>query len=389
MKFKLVEDWITEDKDAFVTKDEYEVRAFISRCKHATRLIYDRNNEWYIGGDAYYYNHDKLVTLATDFEYYSDENDIDYISLDGDGERIFIIKSNPDSEEDLYRHSDGYEYRFTYESGVSVFTDDDWYWEEATPLANILGKLKEKVHIAVPSISTICEYIEAKGTELKVAPLDDMNAEIDYKGNKYIIDVSSSPVIWIKGEDYTKRYWNDDYNVLAFDIIAVITTPVNENWNCPRGAAGPIGLPYGYRDNHIFGDGVRKLEDVVRHEIFDLGNTDIPETLLQNWDLSDEQKNVLETLIQEVEDEADCDIYYYMEEVPKIIRSKYPNAEYCLWLCLSPEDVRNSYLNGEDGDIEKYMIECPEPISDLGKDGLLFVYSKDPEEFKLEEHCNE
>lgn len=154
-----------------------------------------------------------------------------------------------------------------------------------------------------------------------------------------------------------------------------------------------VSEKFGYRDDCFFGEGYRKLDEVIRHETFTLENIDIPDTLI-NWCKEDADKTALEELINS-DDLASEDIPYYMEVMLKVIHQKYPNAKYCLWLCDSPKTVWDIYLknfNYKDmesalNDISKYRIEHPEPIADLGfnSDGCLFVYDRHPDEYLVGE----
>ena len=128
-----------------------------------------------------------------------------------------------------------------------------------------------------------------------------------------------------------------------------------------------------YRTESAFGSGIRDLRDVIQFEIEELQNTDIPDTLLDNFKMTKEQENILRTSYET--DNIDYD--RLVDTCLDIVHRKYPNAKYALWL--ADKDAVKDYYGGKDEDIDAYEIENDEPISDLGYEGKLFVYSKYPE----------
>ena len=131
-----------------------------------------------------------------------------------------------------------------------------------------------------------------------------------------------------------------------------------------------------YRTENAYGSGVRGLRDVIEFEMLELGNTDIPETLLKSFALSEKQRYELEKSIENWHRLSDKRKQKVVDSCMDVIQKKYPNANYALWL--ADKDVVKSYYGGSDDDIDSYEIEYKEPISDLGIDGKLFVYSKYP-----------
>jgi len=103
----------------------------------------------------------------------------------------------------------------------------------------------------------------------------------------------------------------------------------------------------GYRTEQLYGEGYRGLFEVLNHEVFELGNTDILSYL-----------NLSEGHIQDF-----C--HFLMQD-------GYNN---CIWLCKTERDLINSYLLEEtDYIIDEYEIIDGIILSDLGEQGVLVAY---------------
>jgi hypothetical protein len=136
-------------------------------------------------------------------------------------------------------------------------------------------------------------------------------------------------------------------------------------------------IKFGYRNNETYGSNKTNLLDVIKHETTDLYNVDIPETVLLNFEATDSQKEDINKFITLI-DEAECeDCEGHIETLTKIIKKKYPDARHCLWLCDTKEDVKK-YYEGTDDNIVTYRIEYTTPISDLGDEGKLYLFSSNP-----------
>ena len=155
----------------------------------------------------------------------------------------------------------------------------------------------------------------------------------------------------------------------------------NENPTDSISMKEDINKKFGYR--HEFDDGHEiDLRNVIEFETAELYNVDILETILNNFEV--DNKELVQEVIDNIEDIDEDKIQEAIDECIKAIHKKYPDAKYCLWLCDSEEDVYNSYIepfehNDEDIDYSKYQIEYDTPISDLGTEGSLYVYSKIPQ----------
>jgi hypothetical protein len=131
----------------------------------------------------------------------------------------------------------------------------------------------------------------------------------------------------------------------------------------------------GYRDNDIFGDNITDIAAVCVYETCELGNTDIIDYCIANYDLSGELVNKLENSISNKNE------YTFNDELAKEmlneIGTKFgKNLVKCLWLCDSSQDVVDTYLD-EDADASNICVYRKSNIklNDLGTDGSLYAYT--------------
>lgn len=228
MRFRLIEEWLNDAKDAIQSDSPYQIRDFISRCPYSVRIIYDTRNDWYFAGDAYQYNHDKLLHLAIQSKFYADENECDITGLDGEIYRIYVFRPTYSSpripDEDLYRESDGYALRYTYDKNTYVYVDDNADWESCE-LSKVLGTIKEVVNIQVPSMQELSEYLVAKNSDIEIDKTSDEEINLKYRDIKVNISLTSDNSILVKNmstEQSKRAYFNDDYNELAFQILDIL-----------------------------------------------------------------------------------------------------------------------------------------------------------------------
>ena len=164
---------------------------------------------------------------------------------------------------------------------------------------------------------------------------------------------------------------NETYNLtnkIPEDIYDEITRGLLESKN----------EDVGYRNDDYFGDGKRSLLKVVVYETTELGNIDIPDTILSTFKHTEEQGKLLKEFIELIDSGNPIeDFDVYIETLMDVIHGEYPEAKYALWLCKTKDDVKKLY-GGTDSNIGTYKIEYPKPISDLGEEGLLYVFSKVP-----------
>jgi hypothetical protein len=99
----------------------------------------------------------------------------------------------------------------------------------------------------------------------------------------------------------------------------------------------------GYRSEAVYGSGIRDIFKVTTHEINELGNTDILDTLKIS-------KRKLKLLLK------------------KLVALGYTE---CIWLCDRSIDVFRCY---EEKQIEKYIIKNGIILSDIGEYGKLIAY---------------
>lgn len=142
-----------------------------------------------------------------------------------------------------------------------------------------------------------------------------------------------------------------------------------------------------YRNDTLYGSGVAKLEDIIRFEMEELGNSDTPSTLLDNFKVLRAEGNDIEDLIDIIDSGDFTEDNLGEEEINRnvnllmnVIKRTYPEAKYGLWL-----GTKDSIDKNYEGNATAYTIEYEKPISDLGlsDQGCLFVYSKHPSNYKL------
>lgn len=154
--------------------------------------------------------------------------------------------------------------------------------------------------------------------------------------------------------------------------------------------------PVGYRSDSIFGDGYRDAVDVMAHEIFNLWNSDILDTLadgvLKDMDIAEHlkllsfdissPKAVYFTDILEEEDKsvAENKAKTFVREILDTVKEKTgKDIKYVLWLSDSVDDVITEYeLNDSITEFDEYLTADSVVLSDIGKGGKLFGYEKMP-----------
>lgn len=139
----------------------------------------------------------------------------------------------------------------------------------------------------------------------------------------------------------------------------------------------------GYRDDNLFWYGYTNPIDVVYHECKDLKNADIP-TYIANHprNLTGAQIEYL----KQIANGATIDEFRLKE----IIKFYIENRNYCIWLCNSPKDLYNTYidkihsdaLKPEYKDYKKQIVKHAIPktaiiLSDRGINGKLYAWRKE------------
>ena len=138
----------------------------------------------------------------------------------------------------------------------------------------------------------------------------------------------------------------------------------------------------GYRNESLYGSKVRDIREIIEFEIAELGNTDIPYTLLDTFAINEEREKEIEEYIAEIEDGNFDNIETLVDWCIATINKNYDNPRYCLWLASKNAIIKN--YEGTEDNIIAYEIDNDLPISDLGfnEQGCLFVYSKMPTPIK-------
>ena len=157
----------------------------------------------------------------------------------------------------------------------------------------------------------------------------------------------------------------------------------------------------GYRSDSIFGDGYRDAVDVIAHEIFELWNVDILDTLADGV-LKD--LNIAEDMMRLSNDMQFSKTAYFadiFEEKDKSIAEEKEKAfvrrildavkektgkdiKYVLWLSDSVDDVIAEYeLNDSITEFDEYPTANGVVLSDIGRGGKLFGYEELPAEIRI------
>lgn len=180
-------------------------------------------------------------------------------------------------------------------------------------------------------------------------------------------------------EDEYTGDWELEYD----DVNYVVTVKVKE--------------PVGYRSDGIFNDGYRNAVDVMTHEIFELWNADILDTLadgiLKDTDivedvihLSDDLQFSKTAYFADIFEEKDKSIAEekkkaFVRRILDTVKEKTgKDIKYVLWLSDSVDDVISEYeLNDSITEFDEYPTANGVVLSDLGRGGKLFGYEALPD----------
>lgn len=184
-----------------------------------------------------------------------------------------------------------------------------------------------------------------------------------------------------------KYEYTGDWELEYDDVNYVVTVKVKE--------------PVGYRSDDLFGDGYRDAVDVMAHEIFELQNADILDTLadgiLKDTDIAEDLKHLsydigapravyfADILEEEDTDTAEEKAKAFVREILDAVREKTgKDIKYVLWLSDSVDDVITEYeLNESITEFDEYSTADSVVLSDIGKGGKLFGYEKLPAEIRI------
>lgn len=184
-----------------------------------------------------------------------------------------------------------------------------------------------------------------------------------------------------------KYEYTGDWELEYDDVNYVVTVKVKE--------------PVGYRSDDLFGDGYRDAVDVMAHEIFELQNADILDTLadgvLKDMDIAENLKHLsydigapravyfADILEEEDADTAEEKAKAFVREILDAVREKTgKDIKYVLWLSGSVDDVIAEYeLNESITEFDEYSTADSVVLSDIGKGGKLFGYEKLPAEIRI------
>lgn len=137
-----------------------------------------------------------------------------------------------------------------------------------------------------------------------------------------------------------------------------------------------------FRTENFLGSKVRKAIDVMKYEIFDLGNTDILKTLKTTILKNSIFIKEIEKIELELEENGYVDDLFENEKLDfcqKILDEIHfitnKKIEYALWL--ADLEIVKKYYKGSNSNIDMYKTTNI-ILSNLGLDGILYGYEEMP-----------
>lgn len=251
---------------------------------------------------------------------------------------------------------------------------DGWEYEWSDGMIKFMSMGAIRVSPETPGVN-----IQVEPTSEQYDALRDMIIKLGYSFEYFSLDIDNS-----NGDIVASRVYEN--NISPNKIISDIKHYF-KNGDLPQESElsrfrESVDYKVGYRNETIYGSGVRDLRDVIEFEIVELNNVDIPDTLLNSFPVRLNQRKELEYIVDDIEELTDEEKQKAVDTCVDVIKVEYPNAKYCLWLG-SKETIENNY-EGNEENIDAYNIEYTKPISDLGfeYDGCLFVFSELPSPIK-------
>lgn len=139
-----------------------------------------------------------------------------------------------------------------------------------------------------------------------------------------------------------------------------------------------LNTKIGYRNEGYSGSGETDVRDVIKFEMYELGNEDILDFFKENYGLSVSCEDYQEAL--EAGQISEEEVDEIIDQMMLILHEKFGHKDLsCLWLT-TLEGVKSNYLCGEEY-VSQYCLEgiTIVPISDLGDQGILLVMDKHPD----------
>lgn len=146
-----------------------------------------------------------------------------------------------------------------------------------------------------------------------------------------------------------------------------------------------------FRSEAPFGEGYRNAVQVMAYEVHALGNVDILDYLYENYlngDLRDKAYDYADELSNNgfIDDMSLEDVQEFFRNYLTQVRKKTgKDIRYVLWLA-DEDAVREFYCRGmkpDEYEVDTYDISNAIVLSDIGSDGKLYGYEKEPGKFKV------
>lgn len=153
----------------------------------------------------------------------------------------------------------------------------------------------------------------------------------------------------------------------------------------------------GYRTEQLYGEGYRDAAAVMAHEVFELQNTDIldtiSDTIFKNTETGAKLKHLsdvincktndddLDTFCDEAFEDETIGMAYFTDILDELKNITGKDIKYVLWLCDSIADIKREY-ESENIDVKLTVFDTYETsdiiLSDLGTGGKLYGYEHEP-----------
>lgn len=140
-----------------------------------------------------------------------------------------------------------------------------------------------------------------------------------------------------------------------------------------------------YRTESFSGSGERDFVKVLCFEIYTLGNSDSLDYIINHYNISEELRNQMVTMIEDLEndvlleDTSEKEVLQFCKEILKELNTLLgKNLKYALWLANLDVVIDYYSCNQSTEDIYSYE-ESDIILSDLKADGKLFAYEELPE----------
>lgn len=215
------EEWLDDDRDVFITDNEYDIKKRVLRSENMLRIVYTNYpKEYYICGNGYNNIHNGLVDLANKVGYGIDTHDIGYI--------IFVpaysndYSSEQEADEDIL--ADGYKWKYTYDCG-SFYVRKGLDWD-SIGLSKIFGSRVSTIDLAVINYEYLFKELKGMfGRDVELSKDNEGRPLVSINGRNFKVvdtDIMDNDTGEVVGEyDYDGDYYDSAFVIASviFDIV--------------------------------------------------------------------------------------------------------------------------------------------------------------------------